>query len=298
MFFSKDSKMALNICSDRMGQWYYGVIDCFVQRAFPHIQITHNPDVEPDLVIRSTDESEALEYTCPYICVSGESDRVTPKEEYEPMFEITSIYTDDPKSVYIPYLALEQPVLRRPDVQKDKRYCCAFVYSNRVAIRENFFRSMRSKEATSYAFGRSMYTFDNPFVASNRDGRSANNSQFQEFGFYIAMENTCLPGYITEKIGFAYNSGTVPIYWGDSDTVNRFFHPESFIDVETYRDIDHATDTIVEIWRDKQKYQKYLDAPITRTKELDDYLCFRTEYRPWQAPILDGLRDTFTDYQI
>ena len=72
---------------------------------------------------------------------------------------------------------------------------------------------MRINEPTCYSFGRSRHTSDNPFELSH-NRRHDNNFAFKDFGLYIAMANKIMPGYLTEKIGNAFNSGTVPIYWG------------------------------------------------------------------------------------
>jgi hypothetical protein len=118
---------------------------------------------------------------------------------------------------------------------------------------------------------------------------------FSEFGFIVAMENRVMPGYVTEKIGHAFNAGAVPIYWGDTNSVNELFNPAAFINFSDYSNAAEAADTIVNIWRDKQKLQKYLDAPIVLNNTLRDYEAVYTEYRPWQAPFVNTLRDTFPD---
>jgi hypothetical protein len=88
---------------------------------------------------------------------------------------------------------------------------------------------MRNLEPTCYAFGSSCFTPDNPFVTPISDFPN-NYKIFNQFAFNVAMENTIAPGYITEKIGNAFKSGSVPIYWGASE-INEFFNPQSFINV-------------------------------------------------------------------
>ena len=82
---------------------------------------------------------------------------------------------------------------------------------------------------------------------------------------------------------------------GDSETVSDFFNPESYIDVCKFSSPDAAALYAIEVWRDPQKLQKYLDAPITVNSTLSDYLAVYTEYRPWQKQLIDILRDTFPD---
>lgn len=284
--------MNFNICSDGGGDSAFEVLDCLIQRAFPYIHITHDQGEEPDLVVRSHFEGQ-LSYDCPYICFSGESYLVPYKEDYDPILEINTIHTNRPNSAYLPYIVFEHKSIVRPFKLVKKKYCSAFVYSNEVPMRETFFHALREAEPASYSFGKRIRTHDNPFELPK--DRSNNNTLFQEFGFYIAMENSSVPGYITEKIGFAYNSGTVPIYWGDNDTVNRFFNPESFLNVANYRNLDDAVSSVVHIWNDPHKYKRILNQPITLNNDLLDYQMVYTSYRPWQKPIFDALYDAYPD---
>ena len=109
------------------------------------------------------------------------------------------------------------------------------------------------------------------------------------------MENAVIPGYMTEKIGFAFCSGSVPIYWGDTETVNSFFNPASFFNVSDYPTVDKAGEAAVELWKDKQKLQRFLDAPITVNNKLADYEAIYTDYKPWQEPMVVALREAFPD---
>ncbi len=216
-------------------------------------------------------------------------------QTHEPLFELNSCVVNRSTSITYPYLITEIKNTMRPNPNNAKRYCCSYTFGHDVPQRELLFNAMRRFEPTCYAFGRSCRTPDNPFVAPSRDQRSKNGEAFSEFAFNVAMENCVKPGYITEKIGYAFESGSVPIYWGDNDTVNRFFNPASFFNVLDYSNMVVAADAAVQIWRDPQKLQKYLDAPIRINNELADYEAIYTEYRPWQKKAIDALRDAFPD---
>ena len=49
-----------------------------------------------------------------------------------------------------------------------------------------------------------------------------------DFRFMLCMENSKLPGYVTEKIVNAFLSGAVPIYWGTEEIFN-LFNKDAFI---------------------------------------------------------------------
>ena len=286
----------LNVSSDGMGSWANEFIEPMLRRTFPNTNIVFDKEKKPDLVIRSHFSNlEHINYECPYITWSGESYRVSHKSEYKPILEINTI--NEPtieNNLYFPHLIAEMRIVERPKDKILKKYCCAYAYSSKILQRERLFWSMRTIEPTCYSFGPSCHTSDNPFEIP-RTKRKDNGTAFKDFGFIVAMENKIAPGYLTEKIGFAYKSGGVPIYWGDSSTVSDFFNPESYIDVSMFTSPDNAGKYAVEIWRDPQKLQKYLDAPITLNSHLNDYLAVYTEYRPWQQKFIDILRDTFPD---
>jgi len=290
----------LNVGSDGMGSWIYDITDPLLKRTFPNTTITHDATKPADLVIRSHFRSQenVAPYTCPYITWSGESFRVQPKTEYPPILEInTAHHAGVENSLYMPHIIAEIPHTRRPTQPlsaETKRWCTAFAFSNRIKEREELFIQMRVKEPTCYAFGRSCATPDNPFQLGASD-RNKNGERFGEFGFVNAMENKIAPGYLTEKIGYAFAAGAVPIYLGDTATVDDIFNPAAFLNVANYASPRAAGLAAVEIWKDRQKLQKYLDAPITVNSRLADFEAVRTEYRPWQKPFVDVLRETFPD---
>lgn len=290
--------MSLNVGSDGMGSWGYGLVQPLLARTFPNTDITYDQDKPFDLVVRSHFQhtEPTNNYSCPYITWSGEVYRVRPRVEYAPLLEINTAYHNIPNNLYIPHLVTEHWHTERPSLHTKKNYCCAFAFSNRISEREHLFMSMRRREPTCYSFGQSVPTHDNPFTLARGD-RSKNGEIFKAhgFGYVVAMENRIAPGYITEKIGNAFLADSVPIYWGDSSAISEMFNPASFINVLDYPTIDKAAETAVNVWRDPQKYQKYLDAPITVNNRLSDLEAVYTEYRPWQKLFIDTLRDTFPD---
>jgi hypothetical protein len=285
--------MTLNVVSDGMGSWSYEFMQPFLQRTFPNTTITYDNSRKADLVIRSHFQNlERAVYTCPYIVWSGES-RHVPLLNRAPLFEINTFHSPRENSVYFPHLVGEIRETKRP-VQTAKKYCCAYAFSNPVLDRELLFRKMRTLEPTCYAFGPCSFTNDNPFVTPRSDYKD-NKNAFGDFGFIVAMENMVAPGYLTEKIGNAFCAGSVPIYKGDTDTVNAFFNPSSFLNVSDYATPMQAAEAAVQIWRDPQKFQRFMDAPITLNDRLKEYETIYTRYHPWQKLMVDTLRDSFPD---
>jgi hypothetical protein len=280
-----------------MGLWSFGFLDPLLRRSFPHTRIVHDDSRAPDLVVRShfTRQQSIVGYTCPYITWSGEVPPVQLLPDRAPLFEVNTARSGRPNELWFPHLVAEIEHTARPDsITLPKRWCCAYAFTARIPERERLFRHLRSLEPTCYAFGPSCKTSDNPFEVGRAD-RGKNDSHFREFGYSVAMENCVAPGYMTEKIGFAFSAGTVPIYRGDTATVSEFFNPESFINVSDFGSVEAAAEHAIQVWRDPQKYQKYLDAPLVLNDRLRDYEAIRTEYRPWQKLAVDALQEAFPD---
>ena len=283
----------MNVRSDGMGSWGYDVIKPLLARTFPHTEITYDDTKPPTLVVKSHFKNqETILYDCPYITWSGEAYRVR-HNKAEPILEINTVQDVAERSIWLPYLVVVHETVQRPEPILAKEWCCSFAYTNRVGPREQLFRRLRSLEPSCYSFGASCRTTDNPFTPPSSSWNN-NHLLFNKFGFNVAMENCVAPGYMTEKIGFAFRSGSVPIYWG-SPCAKEFFNPDSFLDVGDFASPDAAADYAVELWKDSHKLQKYLDAPIRVNTLLADYEAVRTEYRPWQQPFLTWMHEAFPD---
>jgi len=66
-------------------------------------------------------------------------------------------------------------------------------------------------------------------VHITRDKRDLNPSFYGEYRYCLVMENQKVPGYISEKIVFAYLGGCIPIYFGDKKKIFDVFNPKSLI---------------------------------------------------------------------
>jgi hypothetical protein len=289
----------MNVLSDGKGSYGFKVVDKLLGLTFPGIKITHNDSVAPDLVVRSHfDYEETFHFSCPYITWSGEPYKVKMYKNLEPLCQINTFLCEDENSVYFPLLVQDSQIKRHArQFIKDKKYCCAYAFSNPVKYREELFKSMRKREKTCFSFGKSCYTSDNPFVLP-RSNRFDNSKKFNEFGFIVALENTQKWGYFTEKIGLAFESGGVPIY-NSTNGIERFINLDSFFDVATFSTPESAAEAAINVWRDKQKLQKYLDAPIRINKNLQEYENLlhgdeETTCVNW-IPFVKSLREHFPD---
>jgi hypothetical protein len=112
------------------------------------------------------------------------------------------------------------------------------------------------------------------------------------FKFNLALENSLLDGYVTEKIADAFCASTVPIYWGGGKAKTDF-NPLSFINVADYPSIDAFMKDLKAIDADSDRYLEMLHQPSYMPEtvkrfdsQLEEYLnhiadspkIFRTNY--------------------
>ena len=96
---------------------------------------------------------------------------------------------------------------------------------------------------------------------NNVGGRVKDKIQFiSRFKVNLALENSQIKGYVTEKIADAFITHTVPIYWGGNASKSDF-NPESFINVDDYDSLDNFISDLHRINSDDDRYLKILNAP-------------------------------------
>jgi hypothetical protein len=285
----------LNILSHGKGDWAYHILDPMISRTFQNTEIMHNTDMEPDLVIKSHfTNMESRQFNCPYILWSGEASHVLYEEGRAPLFELNTFFSDRQNSIYFPHLICEHKTMERVGEQVDKKYCCYYANSVYVKNRDELFNSLRIREPLCFSFGRCSHTNDNPFELGRED-REQNWRSFSPFKFGIAMENSVVPGYVTEKFGFAIRARTVPIYWGDTHTLDQLFNHESYIDYSKFRSNEHITEYILNVYNDEHKYRTYTDKPPIVSNVIETFQSIYTHYHVWQKQMVDILRNTYPD---
>ena len=109
----------------------------------------------------------------------------------------------------------------------------------------------------------------------NKKSSFFNRVVFQDYRFMLLMEDANLQGYITERIVDGFMSGTIPIYYGDSEQIFDIFNAKAFI----YYDINapqEALDRIKFLEENPDAYQQMLNEPILANGQetIDKYFSF------------------------
>jgi len=73
-----------------------------------------------------------------------------------------------------------------------------------------------------------------------------------EYYFSVTIENAIVPGYWTEKLVDCFATKTIPIYWGDKTSVNKFFDEDGIIYFNTIDELGDILDKLTpELYNEK-----------------------------------------------
>lgn len=231
---------------------------------------------QPDYLFFSCFGTRYLQYDCIRIFISNEA--VYPNFN---LYDYAVTYADFkvtdrllPNRDAFEHLNRKQIAVDRKEAGKlldQKTQFCNFVYSNKEG---DPFRKELFEAVSSYK----------PVVAGgkflNNTGYLVDNlEEFQShFKFSIACENSFYKGYTTEKIINAFNAGTVPIYWGNSD-VTELINPKAVINCHDYPDMQSIVEEIRRLDSDDEAYLEKLTQPILRDENLvEEYLAEREHF--------------------
>lgn len=106
---------------------------------------------------------------------------------------------------------------------------------------------------------------------NNIGGPVADKMEFiGQYKFNLALENSKVDNYTTEKIVEPMVAHSVPIYWGNR-YVGQEFNKDAFIDVSDFKDVDAAIEYIRKIDNDDEMYIKMLTAPKLAPDAIIDW---------------------------
>lgn len=97
--------------------------------------------------------------------------------------------------------------------------------------------------------------------------------------FSIAAESVRYPGFASEKIGHAFSTHTIPIYFGDPD-IAKDFNGDAFVDWTRYPSVEKLVEKVIEIDQNDELYIDMLcksrynqaDYEAQMFKKLEDFL--------------------------
>lgn len=142
----------------------------------------------------------------------------------------------------------------KPEELLNRKFC-NFVYSNSKCsdtFRERFF----------YALSRYKQVDSGGRYLNNIGGSIQNKLQFiREYKFTLAIENSSLRGYTTEKIYDPFLAQSLPLYWGNPN-ISSDYHPNSFVNLMSYSSIEEAIEEIIRLDNDNDAYLDKVTTPF------------------------------------
>ena len=95
----------------------------------------------------------------------------------------------------------------------------------------------------------------------------------------VTFENTIEKDYITEKIGLAYKSGVIPVYWGPSEIYKWAPGNHSFIDPQKFKGPKELAEYLKRVDEDDNLFRYHTtNFDFERTRKMADKYCDDAHY--------------------
>lgn len=216
------------------------------------------------------------------ILISGEPWNIKPKFDIaiDTKYQSNARYT-----IYYPYLFSSihehKKSININDYLKPKTKFCAYMYQMSHEHRIKYFELLSTYKKVD-ALGKCC----NNIKIENTRHKYDDDETYQDiavryysdYKFVLAIENSMVPGYATEKLLNPLIAGSVPIYWGNAD-IFKHINKKRIIYIPDFSTNDEILDYIKFLDTNDNYYQQIIDEPIyldpefridKMDKELDD----------------------------
>jgi hypothetical protein len=274
----------LYIGSECMGIWGNNYILYLLKLVYPNKTIKFENNSNVKLIVKSHFCSQENTWNnnknIPYIYFNGESYQVKDSFENPNSIILSDLIIDNPPDnyYYIPYYVFANTYkqflerMNKTDFNINRKFL-AYCNSNCVEIRENLVTLIAEYDNTNdvYAIGNCKGKSDkiNIINVENKD-HSYNYKIYEDYNFVIAMENSDLNGYVTEKIMNVFLAGSIPIYWG-TKYIKEIFNEKAFIYVNDFSSLEECAKYIIELNNDKNRLLNMLKEPIFKNNKVPEY---------------------------
>lgn len=99
--------------------------------------------------------------------------------------------------------------------------------------------------------------------------------------FTIAAESVCYPGFTSEKIGDAFKSRTIPVYFGDPN-VGQCFNSDAFVNCHNFENIESAVKRVIEIDQNDELFVKMLSTERYLEENYENRMYHALEEYLWR----------------
>lgn len=219
---------------------------------------------DPDFLICSPlcRPYEYMKYDCPRIMYTGEflSADFTALDYFIGYDDISFgdralrfplfLFNDD--AVYSPSEPLSEDEAVK--ILRSKEYFCNYIFGHDTAlgVREKILEGLSAYKRVECAG-----THRNNMPNGLTFNMQTKIPFMEKCKFSIAAESVCYPGFTSEKIGHAFSTHTIPIYFGDPD-IYKDFNENAFIDYSRYSSVEDLVNKVIEIDQNDELYVEML----------------------------------------
>ena len=164
------------------------------------------------------------------------------------------VHNRDP-SFLIPWNTLDKSKLDLEAIIESKKKFCSFIYADLTNERQKWFDVVSSLSKVESA-GQCL---NNTGIRIPGRGDQIYKLAFlSDFFFSLAIENSCVNGYATEKLLHPMSVTTIPLYWGDP-------HVENDINIQSIVDLRNSVNDVLDevrfLMSSKKAYLQKLEKP-------------------------------------
>ena len=295
-----------NVTIHPSAHYYQNYTIAFFLRNFKHVRVHQWDQITPEtyiycIVAYSASKDDLAKHVKPHtkiVFISGEPFPMDLTTSHLGLHCIRQVPgpTESP-CVYTPFymvsfaerFAHPKQLLLPPNydpvaIVKQKEKFCAYMYSNPVEHRDTFFDAMtrykspdalgscrnpnktKPDQTSRYLYNMSVKTYYEDAI-----------EQYKPYKFVIAIENSKIPGYITEKLMNPVLARAVPIYLGPPDLFDDgAFNRKAMIHIGDFPSYDACVEHVKKVDQDPDLYLQYLREPIFIGNKLPKY--FDTDY--------------------
>lgn len=301
------SNVKIIVANEKEGFYGKAFLEKILRHAYPRYEIVWSNDILPTrsnlhILIRGHFSNDRYPSdNIPYITFSGESRAVEPRE-YPAVANLGTLYCSEPNYFYFPYILDRmwhknyesvQNIRKYPNIatktsnsrpflldycaspniatktSKSRPFLLGYCARNPVQMREHLFHLIKAKDKTNTTIGLGWCSHTNGFDLPSGDWSNLTDV-YKDYRFVIAMENRDAPGYITEKLMNVFISGAIPIYWGNNDTVLRFFNPKAFINVNDFNNLEDVANHVIALDSDPSQFNEMATCCIWANDQVPD----------------------------
>ena len=140
----------------------------------------------------------------------------------------------------------------------NRNHSCAILSSHLREPRGSLFSALE-KIIPTQGFG----AFFNKDIKDHHSSGFFKKDILKEFSYNLCPENGLYPGYYTEKIPEAFNSGCLPITWAD-ENISADFNPKAFLNMQPL--FKNNFQDLSAIFSDKEKIESFQSQPLLLEK--------------------------------